>query len=256
MYLLYLDESGTQSNARHLVLAGVALHENSIYWVEEQVNNLQKKYFPATEEPIQFHATYLRVRDDGNPPSPFNDLDEKTRSNLLRDLYQVANDMYGTLFAVVVEKAFLDEGQDPYELALEDTLSRFEYFLRRGYRETQTRNKGMVVIAESQYRERLELLSRRLTLHGTRWVELNNLVDIPFFTLSRNSRLLQIADLIANTVYGRYEAGHTREFDRLMPKFDQEDSGAIHGLAHLCRNRNACYLPCCMSRRITHDPNS
>ena len=227
------------------------MHENNIYWVEEQVNNLQKKYFPAMEEPIQFHATSLRVRDEDNPPSPFNQIDEKTRSNLLRDLYQVANDMYGALFAIVVEKAYLDENQDPYEIALEDTLSRFEQFLRRRYRETTLRNKGLVVVAESQYRERLELLSRRLTLHGTRWVELNNLVDIPFFTLSRNSRLLQIADLIANTVYGRYEAGHTREFDRLMPKFDQEGSGAIHGLFHLCRNRNACYLPCCMSRRIT-----
>ena len=27
MYLLYLDESGTQSDARHFVLAGVAIHE-------------------------------------------------------------------------------------------------------------------------------------------------------------------------------------------------------------------------------------
>ena len=105
------------------------------------------------------------------------------------------------------------------------------------------------MIADSEYRERLELLARQLAVQGTRWGELYNLVDIPFFTLSKNSRLLQVADLIANTVFGRYEGGHAAEFDRMLRKFDQDDSGRMHGLVHLCRERHLCYLPCCLSRR-------
>ena len=251
MYLLYLDESGTQTSARHLVLAGVALHENNIYWAKDQIDTLQKQFFPNITDPIQFHATSLRVRDADNPPYPFNLVDDKVRRSVLGKLYQIADEMFATFFAVVVEKDNLHETQDPYEYALEQMLSRFEQFIRRKYRESDIRNKGLVVVADSQYRERLESLARQLASEGTTWVELDNLVDIPFFTLSRNSRLLQIADLIANTVYGRYESSHAREFDRMLPKFDQDESGRIHGLVHFCGDRNLCYLPCCLSRRAS-----
>ena len=248
MHLLYLDESGTQPSARHLVLAGVALHEDRIHWATDRLNALQKKYFPNSQEIVQFHATSLRVRETDSIPAPFDQLDRESRFQLLGELYEIANQIYGTFFAVMIEKAYLDS-QDPYERALEEMLSRFDHYINRMYRERNQRDKGLIVIADSEYRERLELLSRQLATQGTRWGELHNLVDIPFFTLSRNSRLLQVADLIANTVFGRYESGHAAEFDRMLPKFDQDDSGRMHGLIHLCRDRNLCYLPCCLSRR-------
>ena len=132
-------------------------------------------------------------------------------------------------------------------------LSRFDQFLRRRYRERGDRVKGLIVIADSSYRERLEVVARQLALEGTRWHELRDIVDIPFFTLSKNSRMLQIADLIANTVYGRYESGHASQFDRMLPKFDQDDNNRMHGLVHLCASRNQCYLPCCLTRRTGYD---
>lgn len=248
MYLLYLDESGTQPSARHLILAGVALHEDRIHWATDQLNDLQRKYFPDLQQLVQFHTTSLRARENDPIPPPFDQLDRPERFRLLSQLYEIANGIFGTFFAVVVEKAYL-ESQDPYARALEEVLSRFDHFLNRMYRERNQRDKGLIVIADSEYRERLELLAGQLAVQGTRWGELYNLVDIPFFTLSRNSRLLQMADLISNTVFGRYETGHAVEFDRMLRKFDQDDSGRMHGLVHLCRERNLCYLPCCLSRR-------
>lgn len=251
MYLLYLDESGTHSSARHFILAGVAVHESNLYWVKERLDNTQKEYFPDSNEPIQFHAAPLRTSDADKVSAPFDELDSATRSRLLGELYQITNEIYGVFFAVVIEKAFLDESQDPYERALEEMLSRFDHFIGRMFRERNERDRGLIVIADSSYRERLEWFAHQLTTQGTRWGELHAIVGIPFFTLSRNNRLLQIADLIANTLYGRYESGHAREFDRMMPKFDQDESGVIHGLVHLRRNRSVCYMPCCMSRRTT-----
>ena len=253
MYLLYLDESGTQNDARHFVLAGVAIHESNLYWVKEQLDRLQEEYFPEIKDPVQFHATTLRMSDEDSYriEPPFNEITEQARSLLLLELYQVANDIFGTFFAVVIDKSFLDASQDPYERALEEVLSRFDHFIGRMYRERNEIDRGLIVIATSTFQERLEWFAHQLASEGTRWGELRAIIDIPFFTLSRNSRLLQIADLIANTVYGRYEAGHAFEFDRMLPKFDQDDSGVIHGLLHLCRNRQSCYMPCCMSRRAT-----
>ena len=212
---------------------------------------MQGKYFPSIEEPVRFHAAPLRTKDGDRVESPFDDLTAHMRSQLLGELYKVANEIYGTFFAIVIEKAFLNESENPYERALEEMLSRFDHFIGRRFNERNERDRGLIVIADSSYRERLEWFAHQITSQGTRWGELHAIDDIPFFTLSRNSRLLQIADLIANTVYGRYETSHAREFDRMLPKFDQDDSGVMHGLLHLCRNRRECYMPCCMSRRVT-----
>ena len=224
MYLLYLDESGTQSSARHFILAGVVVHENNIYWAKERLDKLQRKYFPSIEEPIRFHAAPLRTKDGDRVEAPFDELAAQTRSQLLSELYQIANEIHGTFFAIVIEKAYLSGSQGHYERALEEILSRFDHFIGRMFNERNERDRGLIVIADSSYRERLEWFAHQLTSKGTRWGELHAIDDIPFFTLSRNSRLLQIADLIANTVYGRYETSHAREFDRMLPKFDQDDS--------------------------------
>lgn len=250
MYLLYLDESGTHPSARHFVLAGVAAHESSVYWVKEQLDGLQAAYFASNDDaPIMFHAAPLRTKSADRVDAPFDELDGQTRGRLLDELYRICNEMRGVFFAVVIEKAYLDESQDPYERALEEILSRFDHFIGRMYRERGERDRGLSVIADSSYRERLELFAHRLVTKGTRWGELRAIADIPFFTLSRNSRMLQMADLIANTVYGRYEKGLAARFDPMIPKFDQ-DAGAIHGLVHLSRNRGICYMPCCLPRRV------
>ena len=230
-------------------MAGVSVYETNIYWAVDQLDQLQNEYFPEIKESLLFHATSLRGRRNDTIPPPFNQVDRKSRMEILDKLYEVSLNIRGTFFAVVVEKEFLSEGEDPYERALEDMLSRFDQFLSRRYRERGDRVKGLIVIADSNYRERLEVVARQLALEGTRWHEIRDIVDIPFFTLSKNSRMLQIADLIANTVYGRYESGHASQFDRMLPKFDQDDNNHMHGLVHLCTSRYQCYLPCCLTRR-------
>ena len=92
MYLLYLDESGTQSSARHFILAGVAVHESNIYWAREQLNRLQGVYFPSIEEPVRFHAAPLRTKDGARVES----LRRPVRTHafaVLDELYQIANEI-------------------------------------------------------------------------------------------------------------------------------------------------------------------
>ena len=111
MYLLYLDESGTHSSARHFILAGVAVHESNLYWIKERLDGAQNEYFPDGNEPIQFHAAPLRTSDADKVSAPFDKLDSAARSRLLSELYQITNEIYGVFFAIVIEKIFLDESQ-------------------------------------------------------------------------------------------------------------------------------------------------
>ena len=68
MYLLYLDESGAHSQARHFVLAGVAIYEASVYWADNELNRLQTQYFPGIAESVLFHATPLRAGERDRVP--------------------------------------------------------------------------------------------------------------------------------------------------------------------------------------------
>lgn len=70
MYLLYLDESGTHSSARHFVLAGVAILETEVAWVKAQLDNLQSQYLPDYDGGAHFHAAELRRKDDGKIEHP------------------------------------------------------------------------------------------------------------------------------------------------------------------------------------------
>ena len=254
MYLLYLDESGSP-NARHFVLAGVAIHETVIHWATDALDNLQSEYFPGLAESVQFHATALRGNPTHRVDPPFDCLSREIRSEILDRIYEIARSIRGTFFAVVVEKSALPEGADPYEKAMAEMLARFDRFINRRYRQRGQRNKGMVIIATSPQQRPLADAVRQFVNQGTRHGPIHNILDIPAFTLSRHNRLLQIADLVANTVYGRYENGHAAQFDRLLPKFDLSPTTPLRGLAHLPAEPAQCYLPCCWPPPRSPEPS-
>ena len=65
--------------------------------------------------------------------------------------------------------------------------------------------------------------------------------------LPRDTRLLQYADFCANAIYGNYNSGLSRDFQRIAHKFDR-DSGVLHGLAHLTTD-SLCSCLACFSRQ-------
>lgn len=248
MHIAYLDESGTQKDARYFVLAGLIVFERNTLFLARELERIQAKYLPRYSDTAAFHAASLRAPSQ-RVPAPFNRLSQDERFQLISDVYQVITDSPARIITVAIEKAAI-EG-DPYERGFEEIVSRFDLFLRRIYRERGKAQSGLIVVAESTYRKNLELQARRIAQEGHRWGEIYNLADIPYFAPAQNTRLLQLADFIANAVFGKYESGHAKNFDRLIPKFDQDADGRIHGLVHLVRNRDNCYCPACMQRRIS-----
>ena len=72
-------------------------------------------------------------------------------------------------------------------------------------------------------------------------------VEVPFFVDSRRSRLVQLADVVANTVFRFYLRGDSELFEILLPAFFTLD-GTIHGLTHLVAGHRTCACPACGSR--------
>ena len=73
-------------------------------------------------------------------------------------------------------------------------------------------------------------------------------VEVPLFIDSSQSRLVQLADFVANTVNRFYTRGDADLFDILLPAFFAYD-GTIHGLVHLVAGYQTCPCPACGSRR-------
>jgi hypothetical protein len=155
---------------------------------------------------------------------------------LISDIYQVVRRHKAVAFGIAIEKKRIKE--DPYERAFEDLISRFDLFLAR---------KNALANAESSYRQQLEILGRDFRGGATGWREVHNLADVPFFVPAANNRLLQLADFIANAIYGRYNSGYTRDFDVIATKFDRE-GGRLHGITHLCIDVE-CQCIACLSKQ-------
>lgn len=258
MYILYLDESGTHSDARCFVLAGIAVFEREIHWFAQDVDALQHRYFPDITEPIEFHASKLRA-PEGNLVEPYNRLSGHERRQLAADMYGIIRERRGVLFGAVIEKASC-RNAEPYELAFEDLTSRFDHFLRHyNWAISNTggtvgrageEQRGLIAVAESAYRENLEVLGERFRGGSTRWGSLHAICDVPFFLPARNTRLLQIADFCSNAIYARYNHGLSRDFDLIATKFDRDENGRVHGLSHRCADPE-CQCLACLTRQLT-----
>ncbi len=252
MHILYLDESGTH-NACYFVVAGLAVFERRTYYLARELNQLQARYFPDSTGHIPFHASALHAPESRVPP-PFNSLSSEQRRSLLRDIYQVISDSDVRIFAVAMEKVSISE--NPYERGFEEIIIRFDRMLARIHRERDEQQRGLIVVAESSYRENLEILARRIAEEGHRWGDIHNLADIPYFAPANNTRLLQLADFVSNAVFGRYESGYARYFDQIAARFDQDQEGRLHGLVHVAGDRRDCYCLACPNRRILGRPFS
>jgi len=247
MYVLYLDESGTDSDASYFVLAGLAVFEREIYWYAQDLDAIQKRYLPDINYPVEFHASPLRHRDSKKVPEPFNCLQLEERRQLVNDIYQVIRNRKGLLFGVAIEKAWCTH-EEPYERAFEDLTSRFDLFLRRiNSTAGENEQRGLIAVAESSYRRNLEVLGERFRGGTTRWGQIRSLADVPFFLPAKNTRLLQLADFCANAIFGRYNSGLTRDLDIISPRFDREQ-GRIHGLVHLTKDYQ-CQCMACLARQ-------
>jgi hypothetical protein len=210
VYILYLDESGLHAQAPTFVLGGVAVFEREVHWFSEDVEAIQHRYFPGHGSPVEFHVSQLRA-PQGSIPEPFNALTVEQRRQLITDMYQIVRDRRGIVFAAAIEKTWCRE--DPYERAFEELTNRFDLFLRR---------QNALQATTSQVRA---------------------IADVPFFVPAANTRLLQLADFCANAVHGRYNSGHTRDFDVIAPKVDREGT-RVHGMVHLSRNAECTCLAC------------
>ena len=183
---------------------------------------------------------------------PWNKYNKKSdRINLIQDtlntLKNANNDTVA--FACAVHKKSYP-AHDPMKIAFEDICSRFDMYLNRIFHEVkpQYSHNGIIVFDKNAYENSLQKLLIEFRQEGTRWRDLRNIREVPFFVDSKASRLIQLADHVAYAVFRRYNAGDLTYFNCIEDRFDNH-KGVIHGLSHKQQNNPNCTCPACISRR-------
>lgn len=155
-----------------------------------------------------------------------------------------------TLFAEAIDKEFVYSGthrRPPYEFAFTELIQRFEYFLRDRSEMQESPAFGLLVQDNNEtVARRLTELMRRFHSEGTRWTEIEHIVETPMFVDSQLTTMVQLADLCGYAVRRFFEVDEAELFDRVSPRIHRRD-GKIVGARHfappdcpcvICADRN------------------
>ena len=226
MYLLYLDDAGsvTNSSDRHFILAGIALFERQVHFLNELLEDIAKEISPHAPAEIEFHANPIQ-----NGRGIWRSKDRHFRRQLIARGLSTVDRLRGkwALFGAVIEKAALP-GEDVAEYAFEQIASRFDYFLQRMHQKNNTQ-RGLMILDKTVMETRLQTIAREFKRDGHRWGKLKNFVDVPFFVDSKATRSVQYADLVAYALWRKYEKQDDEFFRIIESAFDAE-GGVRHGL--------------------------
>lgn len=246
MYFFYIDESGTRDpetqtqksdgsvvQKEHLyVLTAVSLYERKWRAFERAISNaktdlckrLRKDHgLKLTPVDCEVKSTWLRNVKQRESQSRFLSLlTDEERTALAETYYAQLDPCHMQIFSVVVDKRKLRQHMDHDKLhkkAYELLLERIQQYLQ----EYHQNHQAVIVMDDTD-----KTINRSLSMKhawfqrdGRRQVQFSNIVELPFFTDSKLSNGVQLADLCG---YNVYRAFRNKDFDysyfqRLLPFF-------------------------------------
>lgn len=246
MHLLYLDDSGSVNNASedYVVLAGISMYETQAYFLSRELDRIAETFDPNPSN-VEFHASEIYARRK----APWDKLTREDSVGVLKSVLRIVAESAAStqIFACAVHKK--SYSADGLHVAFEDLCQRFDTYLGKINAEGE-RQKGLLILDESSYETSLQEQTKNFRKIGTQYGSIRHLADIPFFVNSKASRIIQLADHIAYSIFRRYNLGDTQYFDIIAHKFFQSE-GVVHGLAHKSKTSPNCMCPACFSRRVS-----
>lgn len=259
MYLLYLDESGTHTGSPVHVLAGIALHEQDAWHLQQKLQGMLSSTLPKGLNPADFelHAAEMKspikVVRGKKTISNWARVHVSTRFNIMRATYKALasfncmDSRYQcALFGAVVDQNYKDREQRAYE----EVLHKFDELLTRQARASGVHQQGIVIHDRRVVEKDIQGWVDTWRHVAGRIGKLTHFTDVPLFADSRASRLIQAADFVSWGLY-RYYA-ETQDEKWIKPVWGRFDNtgGVMHGLIHVVPGfrHGACACPPCASR--------
>ncbi len=247
MFLLYLDDSGSASNADedHLVLGGVLVSEHQVNDLTHHLDVLALQYNPADPDQIEFHASEIWARRG----EPWKGMGNPARKRVIRSVLETfaAAPLPACAVACAVHKASYPN-LDPMGEAFRVITESFDRFLRARHLATGRDEKGMIFLDESTSETTLRQIARDFRRAGVSSGSASYIADVPHFVSSKNTRCVQYADHVAYSVFRAYHAKDHDYLDVVLNRF-LTDGSVMHGLQHLHAAKADCTCAPCLTHR-------
>ena len=223
---------------KNFVIAGAAVHEGQIGRISGVLEGIQHEFFPDYNINISFHATDIK-----NGKKAFKDLPSNSRAEMLNKLYDVFVDFHFpnlVAFATVMSTDYVKAEDQVLDTVFGDLMTRFNTFMVRQHN-TGHPTKGLSIIDQAHEKKYRELFGQ-YRVGGTKYGLINNIVDITYFAGRRDTRMLQLADLLAYGVFQYYEHSKSEYFDKIKKSFDSRfKGGPPDRLKHMTNRDCDCY---------------
>ena len=225
MYLAYIDESGSHGafNNRAYVLAAVVVHESDASRLQTALSDVLNRH--SVPDDLELHAAEI-----GNPSrlrrSRWVRVPRATRRAIVSDAVRALADFEpgeGRIFRLLGVTA--DPGNPNCErLSYEALLNRFDDLVAA----EGNGDLGLAISDVSARAGPIQRLANRWRNAPGPLGQLDAMVDVPFFSDSNASRLLQAADLVAWSLWRCVGSKRSEKSwaSQLAPRV--EASGGLH----------------------------
>ena len=249
MYLLCLDDSGKHTSP-YLTVGGLAVHEQDARRLSTAVDAILRSVLEVRSD-AELHTDHVRWGR-----THWRGVPHSERQRVLVEVAELlAAGVSGqkrrpVLFATALHTAS-NRHHNPYERVHEETFGRCNGFIGRETTQGDPHRCIALLDRSPGLEHNLQNLMRRWKEHGSTTGAaigpMQAYVEVPLFVDSRQSRLIQLADFVANTVNRFYTRQDETLFKIIPPAFYSLD-GTIHGLTHLVAGHRTCPCPACGSR--------
>lgn len=230
MFLLYADESGTPtgSDQEHFVLAGVSVFERKAHWLSLELDKIAARFMPSDSRQVELHGSPMFAGRNFWRKFPKED-----RLSAIKDALRLIDGRHYRIFASVVNKRSISPS-DPVYSTFQQLVTRFDYFLAREHTYFNNTHRGLIVFDKTSKEGPIQSLARDFKVDGHHWGRLRNMAEVPAFIDSKATRLIQLADLVAYSIFRRYER-HDNQFYKIIERSFDFHGGVQHALAMLSR---------------------
>lgn len=250
MYFFYVDESGSRdpkvlqekadgtiTKKDHIyVLTAVSLYEWKWRYFDRQIANLKlelrdhlyrTRHLNFDLADCEVKSNWIRNSKERREKSPFLDaLSKADLERLVACFFHQLSQQKMTIFSVVIDKRKLHNHIDQellHKKAYELLLERIENFMA----EFHSKHQAIIVMDDTE-----KALNRAVSMkhaffqrEGNQNLRFNHIVEYPFFTDSKLSNGVQLADLCAYNIYRAFKIEDFKYhyFRELLPYFSRRE---------------------------------
>lgn len=241
MYILFLDESGTPpasvqaaKGQKYFVIGGLTIPAAEWKSVAAKLHGLKTRNKLHGELKWRFFAP-----GNDDEANPMREMEFAQRDQIRKEALGIVTSVKSIKVIAAVASipaAFaipsIESADDLYRLTYKTLTERFQYYLQDLRRQTGSEQYGIIVCDHRGPDNDRALRAHHQQLiagPGVYTSRYPNFIETIFFAPSHMSTGLQLADIVAGSIWRKYERGDDRAYALLEDAIRKSPSGSVDG---------------------------